>query len=108
MMTDWMMTLTIPPIWRLLLAFAGGAGLGFFYFGGLWWTVRRLASTQNVALLFLASFTLRTVLTLAGFYFIAFRPLSDGSWLLMLTALAGFILIRLLLVRRWGPISSAA
>ncbi len=54
----------------LTLVLAGVAGLllGGFFFGGLWWTVRKGASSRRSALWFFGSFALRTSLVLAGFY----------------------------------------
>lgn len=75
-----------------------GIALGLFFFGGLWWTVRKGTVATNPALWFFASFMLRTGVTLAGFYFIA-----AGDWRRMLTALAGFILTRMALTRFAPP-----
>lgn len=81
-----------------LPALAGGFGLGLIFFGGLWWTVRRLPTAANPALLFLGSFLLRTSAVLAGFYFLA-----AGRWERLLACLVGFIVARLLLVQRLKP-----
>ncbi len=82
----------------LVLAMAAGAGLGLFYFGGLWLTVRRLADTGWPTLLFGASFLVRTTLTVLGFYFV-----MDGSLGRVLACLLGFIVVRQLLVSRLRP-----
>lgn len=82
----------------LVLSMAAGAGLGFFYFGGLWLTVRRLPGARRPTLLFVASFVGRTALTLLGFYLI-----MDGSWDRMLACLLGFIVARQLLISRLRP-----
>jgi F1F0 ATPase subunit 2 len=84
--------------WRFGLALLLGALLGGFYFGGLWWTVGRLTRVRQPGLLFLISFWLRTVLTVAGFWLA-----TGGRWPLLLAALVAFLTVRLLLVRRWGP-----
>lgn len=81
-----------------LLALIVGAGLGAFYFGGLWWTLRRITAGQGSGLLALGSFVGRTVLTLAGFYLVA-----DDQWPRLIACLAGFLVARTILVRRWGP-----
>ncbi len=83
------------------LALAAGAALGAFYFGGLWWTTQRLITAANPAPLAFASFVVRTVVTLGGFYLAA-----GGHWARMLACLAGFLLARTVLVRRWGPRAS--
>lgn len=82
----------------LALALVGGALLGLFYFGGLWWTVQRLAQSGSPGLLTLGSFFIRTLVTLAGFYLLA-----DGQWQRLLACLAGFIAARFALVSRWRP-----
>jgi F1F0 ATPase subunit 2 len=82
----------------LVLAGAAGAGLGIFYFGGLWLTVRRLPNSGRPALLFLGSFAGRTTLALLGFYLV-----MDGRWERMLACLAGFIVVRQFLISRLRP-----
>ena len=47
--------------------FAAGMTLSSFYFGGLWWTVRRVPTTRRPALWLLASFFLRSLVVLSGF-----------------------------------------
>ena len=84
--------ITVPYV---LMAFFVGMGAGLFYFGGLWWTVRRLPSARQPALLTLGSFLVRTGLSLAAFYFA-----SGGHWERILASLLGFIIVRVFLVRR--------
>jgi F1F0 ATPase subunit 2 len=79
----------------MLMAFLAGMGAGVFYFGGLWWTVRRLPSVRQPALLTLGSFFVRTGLSLAAFYFA-----SGGHWERILASLLGFMIMRGFLVRR--------
>lgn len=80
------------------LVLAGGMLTGVFYFGGLWLTVRRLISVQRPALLMLASFTVRTAIALALFY-----AIMNGSWLRLVAALAGFLVMRQVLTWSLGP-----
>lgn len=82
----------------LILALAAGIGLGVFYFGGLWLTVRRLPTAQHPALLSLLSFFARLGIVLSGFYLV-----MDGHWQRLLACLFGFLGVRFILVRRWGP-----
>jgi F1F0 ATPase subunit 2 len=84
----------------LTLAWTLGTGLvlGAFFFGGLWWTVRKGSACQRPALLFLGSFLLRTSLALAGFYFVA-----GGRWDRFLTCLFGFVIARLIVTKLAGP-----
>ena len=79
----------------LLLSSASGLVLGAFFFGGLWWTVSRLATFEHPALVVLCSLFLRTAVTLGGFF-----VLSSGHWQRLLACLAGFTSARLL--ARWA------
>lgn len=83
---------------HLALALAAGLGLGLFYFGGLWLTVRWLGASGWPVLLMVGSFVGRTAVAVLGFYFI-----MDGSWQRMLACLAGFIIVRQLVVSRLRP-----
>ncbi len=73
----------------MILAFIIGLLLGTIFFGGLWYTVKKLVTSKTPALLFLASFILRVSITLIGFYYI-----SSGSWQGLLISVAGFITAR--------------
>ena len=79
----------------MLMAFLAGMGAGVFYSGGLWWTVRRLPTARQPALLTLGSFLVRTGLSLAVFYVV-----SGGHWERILASLLGFMIMRGFLVRR--------
>ena len=72
-----------------------GVVLGLFYFGGLWLTVRRLTTARYVALWMLGSFVIRNLLVVVGFY-----PIVLQGWQSALFCLAGFIVIRFILIRR--------
>ena len=74
----------------LALAWVAGAGLGAFFFGGLWWTVRKVASSRRPALWFFASALLRMGIALAGFYLVA-----GGQWERLIACLLGFVMSRL-------------
>lgn len=82
----------------LPLACAAGMGLGLFYFGALWLTVRQFPNHRYAVALFLASFVVRTAVVVVGFYFV-----MGGQWERMLACLAGFIIVRQLLVSRLRP-----
>ena len=73
----------------MILAFILGLLLGTIFFGGLWFTIRKLVASKIPALLFLGSFILRVGITLTGFYFI-----SSGRWQRLLICMAGFITAR--------------
>jgi len=88
-------------------ALLAGGTLGILFFGGLWLTVRRGASSPTPARWFIGSLVLRTTLVLAGFYAVgAGQPLRLGLCLL------GFLLARTLVLRatawratRTGPLA---
>jgi len=78
----------------LLFSLLAGVFLGLFFFAGLWWTVRKMASSQHVGLLFLGSLLLRTAIVVVGFYFL----LGDHWWHL-LAGLFGFFIARSIVIR---------
>ena len=80
---------------NLTLAFVAGALLGAFFFGGLWWTVQKAITSERPAIWFLGSLLLRTCLILTGFYLVA-----QGHWSRVVACLLGFLVARLLVVRR--------
>jgi F1F0 ATPase subunit 2 len=81
----------------LAMALLAGALLGVFFFGGLWWSVQKGVSSERPGLWFFGSLLLRNIVTLAGFYVV-----SRGHWPRLMTCLLGFILARVIVVRRLG------
>jgi F1F0 ATPase subunit 2 len=73
----------------LAVALAAGFLLGAFFFGGLWWTVRKGVSSKLPALWFLGSLLLRMSLVLVGFYFV-----GRGDWHRLVACLLGFVIAR--------------
>jgi len=71
-----------------------GAALGLFFYGALWFTVRRLVTTGHPVLLTLGSFWLRLLVVLAVFLFLTKQGLEY-----VLIAMASFILGRLAISR---------
>jgi F1F0 ATPase subunit 2 len=71
-----------------------GLLLGAFFFGGLWWTVRKGVKSGRVALWFFGSMLLRTSVVMLGFYL-----LLGDSWQRMLAGLFGFFIARLIVTR---------
>jgi F1F0 ATPase subunit 2 len=71
-----------------------GLLLGAFFFGGLWWTVRKGIKSERAALWFFGSMLLRTSVVMLGFYL-----LLGDSWLRMLAGLFGFFIARLIVTR---------
>lgn len=85
---------TVIDFVAALIALLTGALLGVFYFGGLWWTVRKLISAQHPSSLFLLSVIFRTSIVMLGFYHI----LGD-NWLRLIAGLLGFMFVRSLATR---------
>ncbi len=78
----------------LFLSLAAGFALGGLFFGGLWYTTKRITVSKRPALLFLGSFVLRSAIVLTGFYFVA-----AGDIKRMLLCLSGFVLARFVVNR---------
>ncbi len=87
--------------WVLITALLAGTALGTVFFGGLWWTVRRGATSVRPARWFLVSMVLRTALVLAGFY-----AVGAGQPLRLALCLLGFVLARSLVLRLTRPATS--
>jgi F1F0 ATPase subunit 2 len=77
----------------LVLVFIAGIALGLLFFGGLWFTVKKITTAKKPSLLFLGSFFLRFGITIFGFYFF-----SSGRWQSFLVCLLGFITARVLII----------
>ena len=95
------MTLKVE-IGQLILALAAGIAVAAFYFGGLWLTVRRVATSPRPALLTFGSFIVRGVIAVAAMVWIARVHLQ-----LLLAAMAGFVLVRVIVTRRLRPADAA-
>lgn len=93
--------------WAVLVgATLVGAGLGLFFFGGLWWTTRRGLVAAQPGLWFLVSGLVRTAVVLLGFY-----GISRGGLLAILAGAVGFLAARTWVIRRsprWGPAEGRA
>lgn len=87
--------MTLSEVLGLIFAFAGGIGLGVFFFGGLWWTIRHAKTTSKPTLLMVSSFLVRALLIIAGFYL-----LSGGRWERIILAILGFLVARFVMIRR--------
>ncbi|MBH2019119.1 MAG: ATP synthase subunit I [Burkholderiales bacterium] len=86
--------MTMNETLALVLAWIAGGALGAFFFGGLWWTVRKSLASANPALWVFGSLLLRMGVTLSGFYFV-----SGGDWQRLLSCLVGFVMARQLVTR---------
>jgi F1F0 ATPase subunit 2 len=71
-----------------------GVLLGAFFFGGLWWTIRKGSPSEWSGLLFSASLLLRMAVAVTGFYLV-----SHGEWRKLVACLAGFLLARIAVTR---------
>jgi F1F0 ATPase subunit 2 len=85
------------------IALLAGASVGFFYFGGLWWTVRRLSRSSRPALWSVGSFWIRSLVSLVVFYII-----MGGRPEQLLLAILGFTAVRIFMVRALKPSSAPA
>ena len=70
----------------IAIAVPAGVLLAIFFYSGLWYTVRRLASTGHPILLTIGSFWIRMAIALTGFVILARRGLVDVT-----LAMAGFV-----------------
>lgn len=75
----------------MILSLITGLGLGIFFYGGLYFTVKRGLTAKIPALVFTGSFILRTAVTLMGFMWV-----SQGKPMRLLAVFAGFLTIRLI------------
>lgn len=89
-------------IGQMALALAAGTAMAAFYFGGLWLTVRRIAARRRPMLLVFGSFIVRGAVVVAGMVWIA-----RMHWQLLLAAMAGFVLVRVIMTRRLRPANTA-
>jgi len=91
----------VPTVALGLLA---GSALGVVFYGGLWWTVRRV-SGRVVGPWLVGSFLLRALIVLAGFFAVA-----RGPWYGVAACFAGFLAARVAVTRftRSGYASAAS
>ena len=59
----------------LVLSLLAGIAVGALFFGGLWWTSKKILAPGQPALWFIGSFLVRMSVTLAVFYVVA-----QGDW----------------------------
>ena len=78
----------------LVLSWLAGAALGAFFFGGLWWTVRKSLVSRQPAVWVFCSFLLRMGVTMTGFYFV-----SGSDWQRLLACVFGFFMARHIVLR---------
>jgi F1F0 ATPase subunit 2 len=81
-----------------VLALAAGILMGTIFFGGLWWTVQKVVSSEHPMLWFFGSLVLRMGIVIAGLYFI-----GRGRWERLLLCLCGFVAARFIVIRFTRP-----
>jgi F1F0 ATPase subunit 2 len=81
----------------LFFPFVLGGLIGWVYFSGLWETVRRLPEAKHPHGLMILSFAARTLFALGGFFI-----LTDGQWERMAASVAGFFIVKTVLVCSHG------
>ena len=84
-------------IYSLLYLFIG-LGLGLFYFGGLWLTIKNMNQVRSPIILTLGSYILR----IAAVIFVLIYIARQGEWENILILLVGFIVSRIFLSRIIG------
>ena len=75
-------------------AAVAGAGLGLFFFGGLWWTLRRAMASPRPAVWVGCSLLVRLTVAAGGFVVV-----GAGDWQRLLSCLLGFWAARWLVLR---------
>lgn len=80
-------------IFYMVISFCTGIGLGVFFFGGLWWTVKKMARSKMPAVWLFSSFIIRVGVTLLGIYLVA-----AGDWQKMILCLIGFVTARFMVI----------
>jgi len=81
----------------MILSFIVGSLLGIVFFGGLYLTVRKLSSMKYPALFMMLSLLARLVVLAGGIYLI-----MDGEIRNLLSAMAGVLLVRFVLIQKLG------
>lgn len=84
-------------ITTIISSFMSGILLGFFYFGGLYLTLKHLCNSSQVALLTVSSFMVRSAVCLVGFYIVSGKGLEA-----LVFCLAGFVLSKIALIHGLG------
>ncbi|MGM0556737.1 MAG: ATP synthase subunit I [Myxococcota bacterium] len=87
---------------HLTLAAVIGVVLSIFFFGGLWWTLKRLDERERPAIWMLTSFLVRTTVVLAGFYAVTW-----GRWEALAVCAATFIAARFAITRVLGRVADS-
>jgi len=73
----------------MVIVFSTGVLLGTLFFGGLWFTIRKIVESKIPAVWLAISFVVRASITLTGLYFIA-----GTNWRGLFSCLFGFVIAR--------------
>ncbi|MEA5534974.1 ATP synthase subunit I [Crocosphaera sp. XPORK-15E] len=92
--------LDLSQLWAFMMIFFIGLLIGFCYFGGLWLTLCQLPKVNHPYRLIISSFVLRLVTTVLCFYGLIRLFLAIETGIIMLMAMLGFLLARIILTRR--------
>ena len=84
----------MSEVLTLVLCFFIGSVLGIIFFAGLWWTVRKLVTSNSSPYLFIGSWLLRMSISLYGFYEVTVFFPGDSRLLYLLMAVLGFVAAR--------------
>jgi len=84
----------IIDVFEIIIAFTVGLGLGLFYFGGLWLTVRQLPLTKNPYRLIFSSLIVRLAIALFVLYLIIGGRTNLDNVVSLLACFLGFLLLR--------------
>jgi F1F0 ATPase subunit 2 len=91
--------MTTGEIPWLLVSLVQGAGIGVFFFGCLWLTVRYLPRYRHPGPIIALSLVGRVAVSVLAFYLIG----RSGQWAYLIAALLGFVVTRIVMVRRLRP-----
>lgn len=91
--------MTINNMLTLFLASGIGLGIGVFFFGGLWWTVRKSLLSKHPAIWFFSSLLLRMSVALFGFYLVITSQLFNSHWQPLLLCMLSFLMARIVITR---------
>lgn len=93
----------LPTLLPILGSALAGVVLAAVYFGGLWWTVRRLPNARRPAIVYFSSLALRLAILLSGACW-ALSALDAGQ---LIACFIAFLAGRNLLVGQLGPSRTA-
>lgn len=79
---------------EIFFSFMAGVGLGSFFFGGLWLTVRAVPKVKAPILLSIGSLLARMGVSILIFYLLV----RGGDWLKVMPCVLGFILVKFSMV----------